>query len=82
MCPETLSVTSYQSRLRNILEERKSHVHSGESLKSSHTQKVVFLFVNTHTVVSLKYTRSSLQMLSIRLCASGWFIFIFTMIVT
>jgi len=81
VCLET-SVTSYQSTLRNILEERRSHLQSGESLESTHTQKVVFLFVRTHTVVSLKYTRNSLQMLSVRLCASDWSIFIFTMIVT
>jgi len=32
-CPET-SVTNYQSKLRNIPEERISHLHCGGSLKS------------------------------------------------
>jgi len=32
-CPET-SATNYQSTLRNIPEERRSHLHRGGSLKS------------------------------------------------
>jgi hypothetical protein len=32
-CPET-SVNNYESILHNIPEDRRSHLHSGESLKS------------------------------------------------
>jgi hypothetical protein len=32
-CPET-SVTNYESTLRDIPEERRSHLHGGASLKS------------------------------------------------
>jgi hypothetical protein len=34
-CPET-SGTNYQSTLRNIPEERRSHSHCGRSLQSRH----------------------------------------------
>jgi hypothetical protein len=42
VCPET-SVTNYQSTLRNIPEERRSHLHRGESLKS----REAYLFLCT-----------------------------------
>jgi hypothetical protein len=41
-CPET-SVQNYQFTLRNISEERRSHLHSGGSLKSRKLGVVPFI---------------------------------------
>jgi hypothetical protein len=53
-CPETC-VSNYWSTLRNIPEEKRSHLNRGESLKS----RIEFLFVQDQKGTQKKYSNPS-----------------------